>query len=249
MDISLQLYSIKEDIKENFAGALELVQKAGYQGVEFAGYFGNSPARMKALLDGCHLKAVSTHLGLPRLREALDEEIAVAKTLGYRLLVCPGISADSAEGYANDARLLEECAQKAAKEGIIVGYHNHSHEFATYGGKYAQDIILENAPTVKFQPDLFWIAVGGVDPLSYLEPLARAGRICAVHAKELARTGKENVYVGEGKIDFTGVAKLCPPDQYPWIIEQEEYHSSHVDGISKSYQGLRRIFDSLNTNV
>ncbi|MDR0730645.1 MAG: sugar phosphate isomerase/epimerase [Treponema sp.] len=245
MDISLQLYSIKEDAGENFAGALELVQKAGYQGVEFAGYYGNSPARMKTLLETYRLKAVSTHVGLPRLREALDEEIAYAKALGYRLLVCPGIHTDSAEGYAAEARLLEECAQKAAKEGIIVGYHNHSHEFTRYGARYAQDIILENAPTVKFQPDLFWIAAGGVDPLSYIEPLARAGRICAVHAKELAREGKENVYVGEGKIDFKGIAKICPPDQCPWIIEQEEYHSSHFDGISKSCQGLRRIFDSL----
>ncbi|MDR2136622.1 MAG: hypothetical protein LBO76_08405 [Treponema sp.] len=45
MDISLQLYSIKEEAGENFAGALELARKSGYQGVEFAGYFGNSPAR------------------------------------------------------------------------------------------------------------------------------------------------------------------------------------------------------------
>jgi sugar phosphate isomerase/epimerase len=245
MDISLQLYSIKEDAGENFTGALELVQKAGYQGVEFAGYYGNSPVQMKALLDQYRLKAVSTHLGLPRLKEALDEEILYAKALGYRLLVCPGFQADSAEGYIKEAKTLEECAKKAAKEGIIVGYHNHSHEFVKYGGVYAQDIILQNAPTVQFEPDLFWVAVGGVDPLGYLEPLAKAGRICAVHAKELAKTGKDNVYVGEGKIDFTGIAKICPPDKYPWIIEQEEYHSGHSDGISKSYQGLRRIFDSL----
>jgi sugar phosphate isomerase/epimerase len=255
MDISLQLYSIKEEAAENFAGALELVQKAGYQGVEFAGYFGNGPAQMKALLDRYKLRAVSTHLGLARLTEALDEEIAFAKALGYRLLVCPGVSADSAEGYARQARALEECAQRAAKEGFRVGYHNHTHEFTRYGGSYALDIILENAPTLQFQPDLFWIARGGVDPLSYVEPLAKAGRICAIHAKELAKTGDANVYVGEGRIDFKAIAKLCPPDRYPWIIEQEEYRGnhaggdhaegSHADGIATSYQGLRRIFDSL----
>jgi sugar phosphate isomerase/epimerase len=244
-EIALQLYSIKEEAQEDFARALELTQKAGYQGVEFAGYFGNSPEQLKALLRTYKLKAVSTHLGLPRLKEALDEEIACAKTLGYRLLVCPGIGADSAEGFAKEARSLEECAQRAAKEGLTVGYHNHSHEFVKYGGKYAMDIILENAPTVKFQPDLFWVAAGGVDPLTYIEPLARAGRICAIHAKELAKTGKENVYVGEGKIDFKAIAAICPPDTYPWIIEQEEYHSDHLDGISKSYRGLRRVFDSL----
>jgi sugar phosphate isomerase/epimerase len=241
----LQLYSIKEEAQENFEGALELARRAGYQGVEFAGYFGKSPDQMKALLAKHGLKAVSTHLGIPRLKEALDEEIAYAKALGYGLLVCPFLKGDSEEAYIEGARFLEECAQKAAGAGLSFGYHNHAHEFAKYGGKYAQDIILENAPTVKFEPDLFWIAAGGADPFSYLEPLAKAGRICAVHAKELARTGEENVYVGEGRIDFKAVAGLCPPDRYPWIIEQEEYHSDHFDGISKSCQGLRRIFDSL----
>jgi sugar phosphate isomerase/epimerase len=245
MDISLQLYSIKEEAKEQFAQALELTRKAGYQGVEFAGYFGNGPEQMKALLDRYQLKPVSTHLGIPRLKEALDEEIAYAKALGYRLLVCPFLKGDSAQAYIEGAQFLESCAQKAAQAGLSFGYHNHAHEFVTYDGKYAQDIILENAPTVKFEPDLFWIAVGGADPLTYLEPLARAGRICAVHAKELAKTGEENVYVGEGKIDFKGIAKLCPPDKYPWIIEQEEYHGGHFDGISKSYRGLRQVFDSL----
>ncbi|MDR0641913.1 MAG: sugar phosphate isomerase/epimerase [Treponema sp.] len=245
MDIALQLYSIKEEAKENFARALELTQKAGYQGVEFAGYFGNSPEQMKALLQTYNLKAVSTHLGIPRLKEALDEEIAYAKALGYKLLVCPFLKGDSTEEYIEGAKFLEECAQRAAGEGLSFGYHNHAHEFVKYGGKYAQDIILENAPTVKFEPDLFWVAVGGADPLAYIEPLAKAGRICAIHAKELAKAGEENVYVGEGKIDFKAVAKICPPDKYPWIIEQEEYHSDHFDGISKSCRGLRRVFDSL----
>jgi hypothetical protein len=66
-----------------------------------------------------------------------------------------------------------------------------------------------------------------------------------LHAKELAKEGKDNVYVGQGKIDFAGLAKLCPPSVYPWIIEQEEFSSDHFDGISKSYQGLKRVFDAL----
>jgi sugar phosphate isomerase/epimerase len=245
MDISIQLYSIKEEAKENFAHALELVQKAGYQGVEFAGYFGNGPEQMAGLLQRYHLKPVSTHLGIPRLKEALDEEIAYAKALGYKLMVCPSLKGDTGEDYIEGAKFLEECAQKAVNAGITFGYHNHAHEFTKYNGKYAQDIILENAPTVKFEPDLFWVAVGGVDPLSYIEPLAKAGRICAIHAKELAQQGEENVYVGEGRIDFKAIAKICPPDTYPWIIEQEEYHSDHFDGISKSYRGLREIFNLL----
>ncbi|GHV86920.1 sugar phosphate isomerase [Spirochaetia bacterium] len=245
MDISLQLYSIKEEARENFPHALELTARAGYQGVEFAGYFGNTAAQMKELLKKYNLKAVSTHVGFPRLKEALDEEIEYAKQVGYKLIVCPFLKGDTKEAYVEGAQFLEQCAQKAAGAGITFGYHNHAHEFVKYDGKYAQDIILENAPSVKFEPDLFWVAVGGADPAAYIKPLEKVGRICAIHAKELAKQGEENVYVGQGKIDFKTIAEICPPSKYPWIIEQEEFSSDHYDGISRSYAGLRKVFDSL----
>jgi sugar phosphate isomerase/epimerase len=184
-------------------------------------------------------------LGISRLKEALDEEIEYAKQVGYKLMVCPFLKGDTKEAYIEGAQFLEACAQKAAGAGIAFGYHNHAHEFIKYDGKYAQDIILENAPSLKFEPDLFWVAVGGADPAAYIRPLEKAGRICAIHAKELAKQGEENVYVGQGKIDFEAIAGICPPSKYPWIIEQEEFSSDHYDGISKSYAGLRKVFDSL----
>jgi sugar phosphate isomerase/epimerase len=244
MEISLQLWSIKEEVEENFAHALELTEKAGYQGVEFAGYHGNSPEQLKELLAKYHLKAVSTHAGIDRLRKVLDEEIDYAKKLGYSLIVCPWSDCKTKEQVVEDAKFLESCAQKASKAGITIGYHNHNHEFKKFDGKYAMDIMLENMPSVKFEPDVFWIAYGLVDPVSYLKPLVAAGRIAAIHAKELDKQGPDNVYIGQGKIDFAGIAALCPPDKYPWIIEQEEFSSDHFDGISKSLQGLRKILSS-----
>ncbi|MDR2758390.1 MAG: sugar phosphate isomerase/epimerase [Spirochaetaceae bacterium] len=241
MDISLQLWSIKEEVEEDFARALELTAKAGYQGVEFAGYHGKSPAQLGELLAKYNLKAVSTHVGMERLHTALDEEIEYAKALGYRLIVCPWSECKTREQVIEDAKFLEVCAGKVLKEGIAMGYHNHNQEFRKFGGRYAMDIMLEHMPSVKFEPDLFWISYGLVDPVRYLKPLAAAGRLAAIHAKELDKEGPDNVYIGQGKIDFAGIAAICPPGKYPWIVEQEEFSSDHFDGILKSYQGLRKI--------
>jgi sugar phosphate isomerase/epimerase len=238
MEIALQLWSIKEEAEENFAHALELTEKAGYQGVEFAGYHGNSPEQMNELLAKYHLKAVSTHVGIDRLRKALDEEIDYAKKVGYKLIVCPWSDCKSEAEIVANAKFLESCAQKAARENLVIGYHNHAQEFKKIGEKYAMDILLENMPSVQFEPDVFWVAYAGVDPVAYIKPLT--GRICAIHAKELAKEGKDNVYIGQGKIDFTGIAALCPPSQYPWVVEQEEFTTDHFDGISKSCEGLRK---------
>jgi sugar phosphate isomerase/epimerase len=233
------LWSIKEEVAENFAHALELTEQAGYQGVEFAGYHGKTPEELRELLAHCHLKPVSAHVGLDRLRAALDEELRYAKELGFKMIVCPWSDCTSAGEVIADAKFLESCAQKAATEGISIGYHNHDQEFKQFDGKYAMDILLAYMPSVQFEPDVFWIAYAGLDPIAYLKPLVAAGRICAIHAKELAKEGTENVYIGQGKIDFAGIAALCPPAQYPYIVEQEEFTSDHFDGISKSCQGLR----------
>jgi sugar phosphate isomerase/epimerase len=167
--------------------------------------------------------------------------LTYAKKLGYRLIVCPWSDCKSEAEIIEDAKFLESCAQKAAGEGIIIGYHNHSQEFRQFGGKYAMDILLENMPSVQFEPDVFWIAYADVDPLQYIEPLAAANRICAIHAKELAEKGKENVYIGQGRINFAGIAAVCPPSKYPYIVEQEEFSGDHFDGIYKSYLGLKKI--------
>ena len=38
--IGLQLYSVRNELKENFEPVIEAVGKMGYVGVEFAGYYG-----------------------------------------------------------------------------------------------------------------------------------------------------------------------------------------------------------------
>jgi sugar phosphate isomerase/epimerase len=247
MDISLQLYSIKEEAEEDFAGALEMTGKAGYEGVEFAGYYGNSPERIGELLKQYRLKAVSSHVSLERLRGDFEGELRYLKVLGFKLIVCPYSTCKTKEEVLETAGFLQSCALKAADAGLVMGYHNHSHELNTrFDGRYALDLLLEAAPALRFEPDVFWIANAGVDPAAYIKPYAAAGRICSVHAKDLAKEGAgksalNNVYIGEGRIDFPAIAALCPPAQYPYIIEQEEFSTDHFDGISRSLAGLRKL--------
>jgi sugar phosphate isomerase/epimerase len=242
MDVSLQLYSLREQAPKGLPAILEMTHKAGYSGVEFAGYFDQSPQAMNDLLKKYHLKAVSSHVGIDLLRTDFRAQLDYAKALGMQLLVCPGMGCDTREQTVANARFLEDCAKQAAAEGLTLGYHNHSHEFTTqFDGTCAMDIILETAPTLRFQPDVFWVTLGGVDPVTYLRPLAKAGRICAIHAKELAKDGKKNGYVGEGTIDFKTLSTLCPGDRYPYIVEQEEFSGDPLDGITRSCQGLRAV--------
>ena len=49
--VGLQLYTVRTVLEKDFEGTLAHVAEIGYKEVEFAGYFGHSPADVKAILD------------------------------------------------------------------------------------------------------------------------------------------------------------------------------------------------------
>ena len=47
LPVGLQLYTVRDDMAKDFKGTLQQVKALGYDGVEFAGLFGHSPAEIK----------------------------------------------------------------------------------------------------------------------------------------------------------------------------------------------------------
>ena len=89
--IGLQLYTVRELMQADVARTLERVAKVGYLEVEFAGYFGETPRRIRGLLDSLGLEAPSTHLSLRDLGPDLPRTLDLAETMGHRYLVVPSL--------------------------------------------------------------------------------------------------------------------------------------------------------------
>ena len=64
MNIKLgyQVYSAREDAEKDLLGVLKQLAAMGYDGVEFAGFYGHSAQEVKAMLEEAGLKAVSSHV-------------------------------------------------------------------------------------------------------------------------------------------------------------------------------------------
>ena len=62
--IGLQLYSVRNDCQKDLPAVIQAVAKMGYQGVEFAGYYGRKADELRKLLDDNGLKCCGTHTGL-----------------------------------------------------------------------------------------------------------------------------------------------------------------------------------------
>src|SRR4051812_12310971 len=90
--IAVQLFSIRLQCEKDLEGTLAWVRQIGFEGVEFAGYYGRSASELRKLLSANGLRCCGAHTPLPELSGAkLDQTIEFHKTLGNRYLIVPGL--------------------------------------------------------------------------------------------------------------------------------------------------------------
>ncbi|MGC8834651.1 MAG: sugar phosphate isomerase/epimerase family protein, partial [Armatimonadota bacterium] len=131
--IALQLYSVREDAAKDTAGVLAAVAKMGYEGVEFAGYYGHSAQDLRKMLDDNGLRVAGTHIGLDTLLgDEFEKTVEFNQILGNKFLIVPGLPPErtsSADAWKRTAEIFNEIAEKLKPLGMYTGYHNHAMEF------------------------------------------------------------------------------------------------------------------------
>ena len=237
--IALQMYSLRDDSKADFAGALRSTKEIGYDAVEFAGYYGMSSSELRKLLDDLGLRAVGSHVGYDQLRDNLEQVIDYNLEIGAKYIVCPSYNADSRDGWVEFAHFLSSVADTCEKSGLTVGYHNHAHELKKIGDEYIFDIIFDAASDkVVAQLDLGWALYAGVDPVQLLRKYA--GRCPLVHVKDFDENNKQTE-VGTGALDLQSVVATCREGGVEWmIIETEQYNMEPIDSVRVGYSNLKR---------
>ena len=146
--IALQLYSVREDAAKDLAGVLDTVAKAGYDGVEFAGYYGHDAATLKKMLDERGLKCAGAHVGLDTLLgDELEKSVEFHKTLENIYLIVPGLAENrrnTPDAVRETVGVFNEVAANLHPHGMFTGYHNHSIEFVPMGdsGELMWDIFF-----------------------------------------------------------------------------------------------------------
>ena len=259
--ISIQLYSLREQMDADLEAVFAQLQKLGYRKVEHAGFHGRTVEEFKAALDKYGLRATSGHTNVPY---PFDEEewrtiVANAVTLGQEYVVeplpqfaIPGLvtmtSGAPSPVWRDFAATLNRAAAIAAEEGIRVGYHNHNVEFFPLTDNplgRAYDILLaETDPAlVHFEMDLYWVWNAEQDPVEWLN--AHPTRFRQFHVKDMDEEGNFT-NPGEGVIDFGRIFKTAqrvrrtvPIREY--IVERDDAGSDGLVFAEVGYKFLRRV--------
>jgi sugar phosphate isomerase/epimerase len=243
--IGLQLYSVRKDCERDLPGVLKAVAKMGYDGVEFAGYYGRSAQELRTLLDDNGLKCCGTHIGLDTLLgDALPATVAFNRTLGNTFLIVPGLAAQrtgSKAAWLETARLMNETADRLQPEGMRTGYHNHHTEFTPLEGELPWDIFFGNTkPEVVMQFDVGNALHGGGHAAPFLQRYP--GRAATVHVKEFSATN-DTALIGEGDVDWNEIFHLCETiGGTEWyIVEQESYAYPPLECVDRCLQNMRKM--------
>lgn len=64
--ISIQLYTLRDQLAVDLPGTLTALHAIGYRRVEHAGFVGRTAAQFRAALDAAGLRATSGHAGIPQ---------------------------------------------------------------------------------------------------------------------------------------------------------------------------------------
>lgn len=241
MKYAVQLYSLRERVEKNGADeAIRQVAAAGYDGVEFAGFYGKTPEEMKALLKECGLVGVSAHIR----PEAVEENLPYIDALGIKRVFIPWVSTEdftSPEKYAALIENVKKAKSLLAARGVELGYHNHAHEFengADYLGK-----ILADADGLTAELDVFWATVAGLDAVKKMRELN--GKLSFVHikeaAKENARAAAQPV-VGEGAVNMPEVFAEAKRQGIEWaVLEVEKFPCGEEEYLRRSLENMKKF--------
>ena len=196
--VGYQVYSAREDAEKDLGKVFKALSEMGYDGVEFAGFYGNSSEQVKELLDTYGLKAISSHVPVAAILEDMQGTIDYHKAIGCEYIAIPYLDdtmRPGSKGFAAILRMINKFAAMCKEAGIQLLYHNHDFEFVTISDMYGLDFIYEavDEDILKTEIDTCWVKYAGLDPAEYL--LKYTGRAPIVHLKDyVGRKGEAAPY-------------------------------------------------------
>jgi sugar phosphate isomerase/epimerase len=242
--VGLQLYTVRDQMKADMPGTIARVAAIGYKEVEFAGYFGRTPAEVRALLAQNNLTSPSTHLpyeSLDNWQKTLDD----AKSIGHQWVTLPWIPEEkrrTVDDWKGIAARFNTAAAAAKASGLRFAYHNHDFELHSVGGTRPLDILLtETDPKlVDIEMDIYWVVFGGGNPLDYFTRYPH--RFPLVHVKDSSGPpDNKMVDVGKGKIDFRSIfAQGATAGIQHYFVEHDE-PADPMATIRNSYDYLHAL--------
>lgn len=230
--LGIATYSVK-GIESDVEGSFKALSDDGFVVMEISNYnaekgtvAGYKPEAYAELAKKYGITIISSHARAKF--DVKNEEGTLAgwgkvfddhKAMGCKYVILPmNFWSNTVEGLQAECALLNKIGEEANRRGLRFGYHNHSFEFAKVPGtdQFYEDFLIANTDPEKvfFQMDVYWVTVGGQNPVEYLKKYPN--RIKVLHIKD-------DYVIGEsGNIDYKAIfTQFYTNGNKDWFVEME----------------------------
>lgn len=248
--LGLQLYSVRDQMKEDPTGTLKQLKEIGYEYVEHANYvdrkfYGFTAKEFRKVLDDMGLKMRSGHTVMNNehwdaaKKDFTDKwkyTVEDAAVVGQHYVISPWLDESLRTSYDDAVRYMEvfnKSGELCKKSGMKFGYHNHDFEFSQkLNDTMLYDIIMKNTDPalVAQQLDIGNLYNGGATALEVVTKYP--GRFELMHVKDEIKAES-----GDEKFESTILGKGIVPVKEVIDIGRKSGGTKHFIIEQESYQG------------
>lgn len=245
--VSLELYSVRNEMKKDPEGTLAAVRALGYDEVELLwsfGNFGRTNEQVKAALANTGLKAPSAHIAPEILTKDWQKSVDAAAYLGQEYLIVPSLNAEadkSVDEWKRWADVFNTAGAQARKSGVWLGFHNEPNHQKPINGVVPYDVFIERTDpnAVRLQLDTGNMRMGGGDPMQYLR--AHGDRYWTFHVKDVLADNSKDCELGVGSVDFKAFFAAVKNLDKKVVVVEQEGSPAPLDSAKRNVQFLRAL--------
>ncbi len=244
--LGVQLYTVRDQIKQDIKGTLKRVAAMGYEGVETAFWpEGVTPRQAAQHLQDAGLTVCSSHIELP-IGDHRGAMLEAARAYGCNRMIWHGWPEDkryrTLEGTRELVGLYNQANRFAKDNGLEFGLHNHWWEYRNrVGGRFVFEVLLDEVdPDVFFEVDTYWVKVAGHNPADVLRRLGDRARMLhlkdgpARWSEKLAEDNPDPMTaVGKGTQDVPAIAAAARGHAEWMIVEMDKTATDVFDALQR----------------
>lgn len=239
--IGLQLYSLREELQQDFEGTIRQVADMGYIGVEPWGGMPTDLTEAAALFKSLDLQVFNSHVGFPSDESGQQAMLDVASAFGLSrvaIAFLPPEMFETIDSIKGVCEKINQVNQLAKANNLTLGYHNHWWEYKTLDGQDTLDLMLsELDDDIFLEVDTYWVEVGGLDTLDFVKKVG--SRAPLIHIKDGPLNREEPMTaLGRGNMPIPELVAACA-DTAEWlIVEIDRTDGDMLEAVAASYTYL-----------
>ena len=242
-----QFFSIRDNTQsaEGLKRSFAEMKKIGYEVVQLSAIGPIEAEIIKSYVDEYSLPVTCTHQSFDNIVNNTEKTIKDHQIYGCPVIglgSMPNEYRGSIEGAREFLKAISEPMKKIEASGLKFAYHNHAFEFERVN---VYDLFIEEAPSLNFILDTYWIKFAGYDHLDYIKKIG-VERMTNVHFKDMLTEPKGDICpCGVGVIDFKPVVELCVSLGIPYALVEQDNAPSSGDSFGQmkiSHDNLRPLF-------